>query len=58
MPENQTPRRWEVKDSHLSDWRVLPGEYTARAIWAMRARGDFWVAIPLLEKEAEREAQS
>jgi hypothetical protein len=37
--------RWEVKDSYASDWRALPGEFTAKEIWAMRARGDFWVSM-------------
>jgi len=37
--------RWEVKDSYASDWRALPGEFTAKEIWAMRARDDFWVSM-------------
>ena len=44
--------RWEVKDSFASDWRALPGEFTAKEIWAMRARGDFWVALPVRDVES------
>lgn len=49
--DDQNYRRWEVKDTFDSDWRTLPGEFTARDIWAMRDRGDFWIAIPLRDVE-------
>ena len=49
--EDQTLRRWEVKRTPDSDWAELPGRYTAREIWTMRAKGDFWVAIPVREHE-------
>jgi hypothetical protein len=44
-------RRWEVKRTPDSDWAELPGQYTAREISAMRAKGDFWVAMLVREHE-------
>ena len=54
--DDQNRRRWEVKDDVLSDWRELPGEFTAKEIWEMRQKGDFWVALPVLKKEFEADA--
>jgi hypothetical protein len=54
--DDQNRRRWEVKDEVLSDWRELPGEFTAKEIWEMRQKGDFWVALPMLKKEFEADA--
>jgi hypothetical protein len=47
--DDQNRRRWEVKDTILSDWRELLGEFTAQEIWEMRRKGDFWVALPVRE---------
>jgi hypothetical protein len=46
---NQNHRCWEVKDSPISGWRTLPGMFSAREIWTMRQRGDFWIAMPVGE---------
>jgi hypothetical protein len=37
--ENENRRRWEVKDTVLSEWRALQGEFTASEIWEMRKKG-------------------
>jgi hypothetical protein len=42
--DNQIRCRWEVKDTVFSAWRTLPGELTAKEIWDMRKRGDFYLA--------------
>jgi len=47
--ENVQRRRWEVRDGPNSEWRRLPGEFTAKEIWDMCKRGDFWVAMPVRE---------
>jgi len=49
--DNQIRCRWEVKDTVFSAWRTLPGELTAKEIWDMRKRGDFYLAIPLREDD-------
>jgi hypothetical protein len=51
--DDQTSRHWEVKRTPDSDWSLLPGRFTGREIAAMRAKGDFWIAIPMKEPEAE-----
>jgi hypothetical protein len=35
----------------MSGWRALPAVFTGKEMWAMRAKGDFWVAIPVRERE-------
>jgi hypothetical protein len=42
--KEQSLTRWKIKDTHLSCWRQLPGEYTAAQIWQMRLRGKFVAA--------------
>jgi hypothetical protein len=49
MPDQQQPRRWRVRDTLFSPWRELPGRYTATEIWERRARGEFKVAVPVVE---------
>ena len=56
--DNQNRRRWEVKDTAMSGWRTLPGEFTPREIWEMRQRGDFCVAISIREDRREKDACS
>ena len=55
---DQNRCRWEVKDTSASDWRTLPGEFTAEEIGAMRAKGDFWVAVTLREEDPEPDASN
>lgn len=54
--DDQDRCQWEVKDTPTSDWRTLPGEFTAKEIWAMREKGDFWVAVTLREEDPEPDA--
>ena len=45
--ENELERDWMIKETIFSGWRRLPGRYTAEAIWRMRQKRIFLVAIPV-----------
>ena len=49
MSEQQQPHRWKVRDTLFSPWRELPGRYTATEIGERRSRGEFKVAVPIVE---------
>ena len=49
MNDQQQPRQWKVRDTLFSPWRELPGRYTATEIWERRSRGEFKVAVPIVE---------
>jgi hypothetical protein len=49
--DNQHGRRWQVKDTIQSEWRELPGEFTATEVWEMLMKGAFRAARPAREEE-------
>ena len=57
MSDPQQPRQWKVRDSLFSPWRQLPGRYTATEIWERRSKGEFKVAVPVVDN-GRKEAMS
>ena len=49
MSDQQQARQWKVRDTLFSPWRELAGCYTASEIWERRSRGEFKVAVPIVE---------
>jgi len=54
MSDQQQPRQWKVRDTLFSPWRELPGRYTATEIWERRSRGEFKVAVPIVDNGRDR----
>jgi hypothetical protein len=49
MSDQQQRRQWKIRDTMFSPWRELPGHHTATEIWERRSRGEFKVAVPVVE---------